>query len=289
MYQPHRFTHWTLGLDKVPGWKDEVKEQMSHPVAWSKRWRKPLLLSEWGAWVPPCHSVEDYKTHIRFVADECEKHDIGWIYYCAGFNNQWAFNILHTEDGWNQDALDILTGVTAPPPAPMSPLINTEFGWSTANWIGEGSARISVARNAGLSGPTALKVEATKSDRAEVYQETPKRRGSPPGRHLISVRKGRLYKISFLAKSADGTGTVQVRLANVSGSSDGFWTSTPVERARRWLLPLHLRFPRSFPATYSARRQNSERETSTRLGLGDRQGVRRRDRNSRLRLLHARA
>lgn len=53
MYPPHRFTHWTLGLDKVPGWKDEVKEQMSHPVAWSKRWRNPLLLSEWGAWVPP--------------------------------------------------------------------------------------------------------------------------------------------------------------------------------------------------------------------------------------------
>ena len=43
------------------------------------------------------------------------------------------------------------------------------------------------------------------------------------------MRKGRLYKISFLAKSVSGTGTVKVRLADVSGSSDGFWTSTPVE------------------------------------------------------------
>jgi hypothetical protein len=43
------------------------------------------------------------------------------------------------------------------------------------------------------------------------------------------VRKGRLYRISFLAKSVDGAGTVRVRLANVSGSSDGFWTSMPVE------------------------------------------------------------
>jgi hypothetical protein len=163
------------------------------------------------------------------VVDECRKHNIGWMYYCAGFNNQWAFNILHTEDGWNQDALDILTGVKAPRPAPMSPLINTEFGWSTANWSSGGSAKLSVARSAGLSGPTALKVEVTKSDRAEVYQETPKRRGSPPGRYLISVRKGRLYKISFLAKSVRGTGTVQVRLADVSGLRDGFWTSTPVE------------------------------------------------------------
>jgi len=163
------------------------------------------------------------------VVDECKKHNVGWMYYCAGFNNQWAFNILHTEDGWNQDALDILTGVEAPPVPPMSPLINTEFGWSTANWSSKGSAKISVARSASLSGPTALKVEVTKSDRAEVYQETPKRRGSPPGRYLISVRKGRLYKISFLAKSVSGTGTVNVRLANVSGSSDGFWTSMPVE------------------------------------------------------------
>jgi len=228
MYHPKKVTHWIVDLDKVPGWKDDVRAQLSYPVAWSKKWRKPVLLSEWGAWAPPCHSVEDFKAYIGFVADECKKHSIGSMYYCAGFNNQWAFNVLHTEDGWDQDALDILTGVTAPPPPPMSPLINTEFGWSTANWSSEGSAKISVARGAGLSGPTALKVEVTKSDRAEVYQQTPKRKGSPPGRYLISARKGRLYRISFLAKSVNGTGTVKVRLADVSGSPDGFWTSTPV-------------------------------------------------------------
>ncbi|MHC4400854.1 MAG: carbohydrate binding domain-containing protein [Planctomycetota bacterium] len=111
----------------------------------------------------------------------------------------------------------------------MSPLINTEFSWGTDHWISEGSVAVSVARNAGLSGPTALKVEVTKSDRAEVYQQTPKGKGSPPGRYLISVRKGRLYRISFLAKSLNGAGTVKVRLSNVSGSSDGFWTSIPVE------------------------------------------------------------
>ncbi len=229
MYHPHEFTHWTLNLDDLQGWKDKVRQQLSHAVAWSKKWRKPVLLSEWGAWAPPCHSVEDFETYLRFVADECKKHNIGWMYYCAGFNNQWAFNILHTEDGWNQDALDILTGVKAPPVRPMSPLINTEFGWTTANWISKGSAKISVARDAGLSGPTALKVKVTKSDRAEVYQETPKSKGSPMGRNLISVRKGRLYRISFLAKSVNGTGTVKVRLADVSGSGDGFWTSMPVK------------------------------------------------------------
>ena len=84
---------------------------MSHPVAWSKRWRKPVLISEWGAWAPPCRSEEDFKTYLRFVVDECKKCNIGWMYYSFGYNNQWAFNIFHTEDGWNQNALDILTGV----------------------------------------------------------------------------------------------------------------------------------------------------------------------------------
>ena len=228
MYQPHKFTHGTSGLDEVPKWQDEVREQMSHPVAWSKKWSKPLLLSEWGAWAPPCHTVEDFKTYIGFVADECKKHNIGWMYYCAGFNNQWAFNILNTEDGWNQDALDILTEVTASPPPPMSPLINSEFSSGIDHWTSEGSVQMSVVRSAGLSGLAALKVEIKKSDRAEIYQETPKREWSPPGRYLISLRKGRLYKISFLAKSVGGMGTLKVRLADVSGSSDGFWTSTPV-------------------------------------------------------------
>jgi len=228
MYHPYRFTHWIAGLDKVPGWTDEVRKELSHTVAWSKKWRKPVLMSEFGAWAPPCRPADDFKTYLRFVVNECRKHNIGWMYYCAGFNNQWAFNILHTADGWNQDALDVLTGIKAPPGGPMSPLLNTEFGRTTAHWTCKGSAKISVARGAGLSGPTALKVEAAKSDSAEVYQETPQQKGSPPGRYLISVRKGRLYRISFLARSVNGTGTVRVRLADVSGSSDGFWTSKPV-------------------------------------------------------------
>lgn len=226
LYQPHKFTHGTSGLDAVPTWQDVVREQI--PVAWSQQWGKPLLLSEWGAWVPPCHRVEDFRTYIGFVAAECRKHNIGWMYYCAGFNNQWAFNILNTEDGWNQDALDILTAVAAPPPPPMSPLINSEFSSGTAHWTSEGSVQMSVARNAGLSGLAALKVEVKKSGRAAIYQETPKRAWSPPGRYLISLSKGRLYRISFLAKSVGGMGTLKVRLADVAGSSEGFWTSAPL-------------------------------------------------------------
>ena len=27
MYHPMKFTHWIMGLDKVPGWQDEVRER----------------------------------------------------------------------------------------------------------------------------------------------------------------------------------------------------------------------------------------------------------------------
>ncbi len=41
----------------------------------------------------------------------------------------------------------------------------------------------------------------------------------------ISLRTGRHYRISFLAKSVGGTGTVQVRLTRPANSRDALWTS----------------------------------------------------------------
>ena len=232
MYHPHGFTHWNTSLNDLPTWRSEIKDLMSHAERWSARWNTPVLLSEWGAWAPPCHTVGDFETYLKFVKDECTRLNIGWMYYCAGFNNQWGFNILHSENGWNQTALGALTGVETPFAAPMSPLINTEFSWGTNNWFRKGSAKISLARNAGLSGPTALKVEATKSARAEVYQQTQRSEGSPLGRHLISVTNGGRYRISFLATAIHGAGVVRVSLSNVDRPLDGFWTSGPIEIQR---------------------------------------------------------
>jgi Cellulase (glycosyl hydrolase family 5) len=113
MYHPHNFTHWTAGLDEVPKWKEEVTELFSHAAAWSKKWDKPVLLSEWGAWSPPKHTACDFKQYLQFVVKQCENHEIAGMYYTAGFNDEWAFNILHSKKGWNQDALNLLTGATA--------------------------------------------------------------------------------------------------------------------------------------------------------------------------------
>ena len=101
MYHPSSFTHWITHLGSLPGWKEEVREELSYPVAWSELWQKPILLSKWGAW-------------------------------------------------------------------------------------------------------------------------------APPSRYLISISKGKSYKISFLARSLSGNGILSIRLTDVSGSTDGFWTSDPV-------------------------------------------------------------
>jgi endoglucanase len=228
MYHPSSFTHWITSLASFPGWEDEVREELSFPITWSEQWQKPIVLSEWGAWAPPSRSTSDFETYLRFIVKECLENNIKWIYYSAGFNNQWAFNILNTDDGWNQDALDILTGVKAHSQFPLSPIINAEFGWATDFWLNHGTITTSVAWNTGMSGPSALRIQATKSDRAEVYQETPSGPGNPPNRYLISMSKGKSYKISFLARSLSGTGIMKVGLSDGSGFQDGFWTSDPV-------------------------------------------------------------
>ncbi len=228
MYYPYPITHWTGTLNNSPGWQDEVSQALAYPATWAEEWDKPVILSEWGAWAPPSRSSSDFKTYLQFVFDECEMNNIGQIYYSAGFNNQWGFSILDSEKGWSQDALDILTDVTAPPVPPLSPIINAEFGWSTDSWNTTGSADISVSWNAGLSGSSAMKVTATASEKAEVFQETPTQPGSPPNRYLISMQKGKRYTISFLARAVGTDGTIKVRLSNVASNGSTLWTSEPI-------------------------------------------------------------
>lgn len=145
-----------------------------------------------------------------------------------------------------QGVLDILTKVTAPPLPPISFLANAEFHTSTKFWVGAGSVRIFHQQGAGLSPrpgrqylslrSNAMRVEASPSGRAEVYQQTNHSVSDPPGRYLISLRRGRTYTISFLARAErQGQGLIRVRLADVTASrNEGrtLWTSDPVPVSR---------------------------------------------------------
>lgn len=110
MYEPHSFTHWTKPLSEIPDWKTRVSEQFEHATSWSKRWDKTVMLSEWGAWKPPKHTVADFRAYLAFVTAQCRNRKVISMYYCAGFNDKWPFNILDSNTGWHQAALEILTG-----------------------------------------------------------------------------------------------------------------------------------------------------------------------------------
>ena len=65
-------------------WRQQVREHFSYAATWSARWRKPLLLTEFGAWALPGRPLADLEAYLAFVASECTNRDIGRIYYCAG-------------------------------------------------------------------------------------------------------------------------------------------------------------------------------------------------------------
>ena len=108
LYEPKPFTHWTKPLRQIPKWKKDVTQQMDHVAAWSHKWKKPVLLSEWGAWKPPKHTVADYKTYLTFVSRQCRARRIPTIFYCAGYNADWSFNILGADGKLNETAINAI-------------------------------------------------------------------------------------------------------------------------------------------------------------------------------------
>ena len=119
MYYPYSFSHNTVSLQNISGWRDEITDALAFPRDWSQTYGKRVILTEWGAYAPPLHTDDDFRTYLQFIIDTCESYDIGSMYYSVGFNDDWNFTILHTENGWNQTALDVLTGVEDPPIPPL--------------------------------------------------------------------------------------------------------------------------------------------------------------------------
>lgn len=228
MYLPYYFSHYHSSHLNV-GWKDIVTNKLEQAVSWSKKWNKPVLLTEWGAWGPPCNFDEDFYAYLKHIVDECTRLEIEWIYYCGYMNNQWAFSILNTDTGWNQQALDILTGVTADSPPPISPLLNSEFNAGTWQWKTRGAVKISETFTAGLSGNRALEIEFQDTSDAAVFQENlgdevGRKEWSECRRSLISLTKNKAYQVSFMAKSPGDSGSIKVGL-EYKPTNNEIWTS----------------------------------------------------------------
>jgi hypothetical protein len=231
MYLPYYFSHYHGSYLKA-GWKDIVRRKLEEAVFWSEKWDKSVLLTEWGAWGPPCNFDEEFYAYIKHIVDECNRLDIEWIYYCGYMNNQWAFSILNADSGWNQQALDILTGVKADSTPPLSPLLNSEFNAGTRQWKTRGPVKISDTFTGGLSGSRALEIEFLETSDAAVYQENlgdelGRKEWSKCSRSLITLTKNRPYQVSFMAKSSGDSGSIKIGLEYGPDNSE-IWTSETI-------------------------------------------------------------
>ncbi len=80
------------------------------------------------------HGRGEWITYTRYFHDQLKQRGIGSMYYTAFFANDWAWSIFDSEYGWDQAALDILTGVKSPAIPPTNPLVNSEFNAFSHRW-----------------------------------------------------------------------------------------------------------------------------------------------------------
>jgi len=235
-YLPMPFTHSNgvlTSLGKYPSWKEGVTRSLDILSQWAKASQKPVVMTEWGAQTAPKVRSELLE-YIGFMLDEMRKRNIGSIYYCGPFSNEWGFSLFDSEWGWDQDILDILTGVKAPPPPPTNPLLNPEF-YGAARWTVSADSQVSVTSGAGLSGTHALKIALPDgAAKAFICQETDYRFGVNndtsrfSNKYLLHLRKGNFYTLSFLARAERPGATIQARFENAKGAGPVYWTSNPV-------------------------------------------------------------
>ncbi len=229
-YQPHEFTHsYGKGrrLSEFPDWREEIVRRFDIAAEWSRTSQKPVIMTEWGVRTAP-NDRSDLLEYIKFMADEMEKRNIGSIYYCGMFSNEWGFSIFDSEWGWDQDILDILTGVKAPAPPPTSQLINSEFN-GIDRWVVSSDSQVSISSNADLSGKRALEVRLTDTvSNTFIYQETDYNFSTRGNKSLLHLRKGNTYTLAFLAKAQQPGAFIKAQFENAKGEGPVFWTSNPV-------------------------------------------------------------
>ena len=235
-YLPLKFTHSNgalVSLKEHPAWKEDIRTRLDIAAEWSRKRQKPVVITEWGVQTAPKIRSELLE-YIRFMHEEITRRNIGSIYYCGPFSNEWGFSIFDSEWGWDHDIVEILTGVKAPAPPPTNALLNPEFDGIT-RWKASNNSRVSVADGADLSGKHALKVTLTDTaTEASVFQETDYEFSSNEGvfrysnKSLLHLRKGNTYKLTFLARAEQLGTVIKARFEKAGGAGPEYWTSDPV-------------------------------------------------------------
>jgi len=243
IYEPWLYTMpkgKRVTLNDLPDWKNQVIGKLDLAAEWAKKWNKPVVVTEWASQSAP-KERPDFLAYTQFVVAEMSKRGLGWTYYCgipsSFLGEDMLWSILDTESGWDQDVLDILTGVKAPPAPAFNLIRNSEFvpgftalgGWGLSAWGTSSNAAVSLVQNASLSGQHALKITLD-GQPVSVFQDVATIRiekdhaSQTPG---IRLRNGSTYSLTFIARAESPGAAVALQLENATDNRQPFFTSTP--------------------------------------------------------------
>lgn len=253
VYEPWPYTMpkgKLVTLKEIPGWKEQVTGKLDLAADWGKRWNKRVVITELASQSAPKVRA-DFLAYTRFVVDEAGKRGLAWMYYCgipsSFLGEDMLWSILDTDSGWDQDVLDILTGVKAEPAPSFNPIRNSEFvpgftasgGWGLSGWGTSNDAAVSLVQTASLSGRNALKITLDQAE-VSVFQDTytaiPRQQNESKasGKPTIGLRSGSTYLLTFLARAEQpGATTITVRLEDASPNGPLCFASKPFALARQ--------------------------------------------------------
>ncbi len=235
-YRPQNWTHSHEPkniTEANPKWREEIIEAMDLGQKWAQKHKKKVLMSEWGTKLTNDRlEILDY---IKFMTEAAAKRDIDWMYYCGVFNNAWTFSIYTSEWGFAR-TIDIVEALSGERPKlmwlPTNQINNSTFKMDREHWYSNGQVTLNTVEGEGVHGSRALrcKVMFVWPQEPVIYQQTQAAwRFYSEGFHMIQLREGNTYTISFYAKTPVNKTKLKVQLGVAPTNETILWTSNEVE------------------------------------------------------------
>ena len=220
------FAFYTESLgDDEEKWKSPITEQIMYAVDWRAKIGVdiPIITTEWGCWLFPERTKEELGKWIDHHMYLFKKHNIGNMWYTGIQNNQRTFGLLNSEFGWNQFALDKLTGAKPRSFPKINQVVNGEFfkfgfAWKLSS---EKIIKENEFGNKAFSGNSMAKITVPENEEGQFYLQTYKgKKGykGVEGRSLLHLKQGETYKISFIGAVENGSGKLKIILNDVIDS-----------------------------------------------------------------------
>ncbi len=190
-------------------------------------------MSEWGTKLT--NDRREILEYIQFMTEEAAKRDIEWMYYCGVFNNAWTFSLYTSEWGFERTG-DIVEALSGEKPKvmwlPTNQINNSTMMMDREHWYSNGHVSLNTVEGEGVDGSRALRcmVMFVWPQEPVIYQQTQSNwRFYSEGFHMIQLRKGSTYHISFYAKTPVNKTKLKVQLGAAPKNETVLWTSDEVE------------------------------------------------------------